>query len=82
MSDTVAACYCDMSLSQFRALVEAQKLPAGRKIFGTSMVRWLKYELQAAIAAEYGVLVDINSQRGAASKSGGKPDLDKEFGLG
>ena len=55
MSDMIAAAYLDMSLSQFRALVEAGMLPRGRKIWGTAMVRWRRAQLDAAINLEFGL---------------------------
>lgn len=51
----MAAAYLDMSVSQFRALVDCRKLPAGRKIFDTDMVRWRRAQLDAAINLEFGL---------------------------
>jgi hypothetical protein len=55
MSDAMAAQYLDFSVSQFRALVESGKLPAGRKVFGTDNVRWRRAQLDAAINLEFGL---------------------------
>lgn len=74
MSDAMAARYCDMSLSQFRSLVAQGKLPPGRKIFGTSMIRWLRRSIDNAIEAAHG----DNRRRG---KSPREIELDREFGI-
>jgi predicted DNA-binding transcriptional regulator AlpA len=55
MTDVTAAGFLDMSVSQFRALVEAGHLPKGRKICGTSMVRWRREQLLAWINLEFGL---------------------------
>jgi hypothetical protein len=53
MSDVIAAAYLDISLSQFRALVETGRLPRGRKIWDTTMVRWRRAQLDAATNLEF-----------------------------
>ena len=55
MSDEMAAVFLDMSVGQFRALVEADRLPKGRKIADTSMVRWRREQLEAWINLEFGL---------------------------
>ena len=55
MTDVIAAAYLDFSVSQFRALVEARMLPNGRKVWGTTMVRWRRAQLDAAINLEFGL---------------------------
>ena len=55
MIDEMAAKYLDFSVSFFRALVEAGKLPAGQKVWETEAVRWRKEQLDAAINLEFGL---------------------------
>lgn len=55
MSDAIAAAYLDMSVSQFRALVDADRLPRGRQVFGSAMVRWRREQLDAWINLEFGL---------------------------
>jgi len=81
MSDLMAAAYCDLSLSQFRALVDADKLPGGRKIFGTVMVRWLKADLDRVILAEHGRKVD-RAGNAEVAPTGVVTDLDRAMGMG
>lgn len=67
MNDVMAASYLAMSVSQFRMLAECGKLPAGRKIFGTEMVRWRKAQLDAAINLEFGLPAGKTSNPTAAA---------------
>ena len=55
VNDVLAARYLDMSVSQFRTLVDAGRLPKGREVFGSSMVRWRRAELDAAIDLDFGL---------------------------
>jgi hypothetical protein len=55
MSDAMAAAFLDMSVSQFRARVECGKLPKGRKVFDTELVRWRREDLENATALEFGL---------------------------
>lgn len=53
MSDVMAAAYLDMSISQFLSLVKQRRLPAGRTVFESTMVRWRRAALDAAINVEF-----------------------------
>jgi hypothetical protein len=81
MSDEMAARFCDLSLSQFRALVTAGKLPAGKAVFGTACTRWLRKDLETRILTEFG---GAGSAPGddPASKQARRQQVDREFGIG
>lgn len=81
MSDAVAAAYMDMSTSQFLILVKAKRLPDGKKVFGTVMVRWLRADLDACVLAEHRGKFDKRPRRGEQSAANSN-DIDREFGLG
>lgn len=55
MTDVLAAAYLDMSVSQFRVFVDTGRLPKGRKIWETEMVRWRRAQLDSAINLEFGL---------------------------
>lgn len=80
MSDEMAAIYCDLSLSQFRSLVDAEKMPAGTKIFGTSCVRWLREDLDAAVMGQY-YPHDFEMSDTPAVKARRRREIDKAFGI-
>ncbi len=65
MSDTLAARYCDYSLSQFHALVRSGKIEAGKQIPGTRLVRWHRSVLDRHLADIHGV----DTLPGAPAKS-------------
>ena len=54
MSDEMSASYLDVSLSQFRAWVDADHLPKGRNLFGSTVVRWHREALEAVMACQFG----------------------------
>lgn len=81
MSDEMAARFCDLSLSQFRALVAADRLPVGKAVFGTACVRWLRQDLEARLLVEFkgdGSPSDDNP----ASQRERRREVDREFGIG
>ncbi|MDQ7251633.1 hypothetical protein [Dongia sedimenti] len=55
MSDVLASRYCDLSLSQFLAMVKKGQLPPGRKIGGTRLVRWHRRRLDEALNDMHGL---------------------------
>jgi|UPI000480272C hypothetical protein len=54
MSDVLSARYLDVSLSLFRAWVEAGHLPKGRGPFDSTIVRWHRETLDAVMSREFG----------------------------
>lgn len=77
----MAARFCDLSLSQFRALVATDKLPAGKAVFGTACVRWLREDLEARLLAEFEG-AGSPSGDGPASQAERRRQVDREFGIG
>ncbi|MDY0870634.1 hypothetical protein [Dongia rigui] len=70
MSDVMAAAYLDMSQSQFLSLVKQGRLPAARTVFGSSMVRWRRAALDAAINVEFCLPVSNKTATELASPDG------------
>ena len=61
MSDQMSARYLDISLSLFRAWVDAGYLPKGRKLFNSTVVRWHRETLDAVMSREFGRPVTKNA---------------------
>jgi hypothetical protein len=61
MSDETSARYLDISLSLFRAWVDAGYLPEGRKLFNSTVVRWHREMLDAVMSREFGLPVTKNA---------------------
>jgi hypothetical protein len=49
MCDELSARYLSMSVSMFRYLVNTGKIPKGRRVFDTTMIRWPRRTLDAVI---------------------------------
>ncbi|HWA82146.1 MAG TPA: hypothetical protein VG820_01840 [Fimbriimonadaceae bacterium] len=47
MCDELSARYLSMSVSMFRHLVNTGKIPKGRRVFDTTMIRWRRETLDA-----------------------------------
>ena len=55
MSDVMAAAFLDMSVSQFRKLVDDGVLPEGTTIPETTLVRWRREDLENRIRLIFGL---------------------------
>jgi hypothetical protein len=75
MSDVLAARYCDYSESQFHKMVGAGIISRGKKVPGTTLVRWHKSVLDQHITTIHGV-IDIETMGDAASQAGAQEWLD------
>jgi hypothetical protein len=49
MCDETSARYLSMSVSSFRGLVSTGKIPEGKRVFETTMIRWRRKTLDAVI---------------------------------
>ena len=55
MSDAMSAGFLDISVSQFRKLVDDGVFPGGTTIPGTTLVRWCREDLENAVRLIFGL---------------------------